>query len=107
MGEKGKSMSGAAPPVAEAMVDGFAALGDVSSKKMFGGFGIFADGVMFALVDPGGGAFVKIPPGEEERFAERHGRMPYGLVPEAVLSDPVELESWGRISLAAARAAKR
>ena len=107
MGEKGRQMGPDAAGSAEALVDRLAGLGDVTSRKMFGGFGVFAEGAMFALVDPEGGSFLKIPPGDDDRFAHRHGRMPYGQIPDGVLSDPSELESWAEASLEAAIAAKK
>ena len=34
-------------------------LGDITYKKMFGGFGVFESGTMFALVPNDGGVFLK------------------------------------------------
>lgn len=31
----------------------FSAYGDVDFKKMFGGYGIFREGIMFAMISPG------------------------------------------------------
>lgn len=96
-----------APVAAAHLVAEPAALGEVKSKSMFGGFGVFSDGIMFALIDPEGEVFLRIPPGEDSRFEERHGRMPYGRIPASVPSEADELERWARESLAAAIAAKR
>ena len=51
MGEEGAQLTGAAVEVAEVLVDDLAAITDLSSKRMFGGVGIFADGTMFTIVD--------------------------------------------------------
>lgn len=74
---------------------------------MFGGFGIFETGLMFALVDSGGLAFLRMGASNEERFEDRHGRMPYGRVPDEVLSDDQQLLTWASEALQAAQAARK
>ena len=98
MGKKGDKQTGAA---AEAVADFTAQitpLGDVTSKKMFGGYGVFEGGKMFALVDSQGRVFMKVVDGNRERFAaagaEKHGRMPYYQIPAAVLADESALLEW-------------
>jgi DNA transformation protein len=92
--------------IAAALVEDLAALGDVHGRKMFGGFGIFCDGVMFALVDPVGGCFLRIPDGGDDRYGARHARMPYGQIPDGLRDDGEALAALAAESLAAARAAK-
>ena len=107
MGEKGARQSGRAAETAAGLVDDLAPLGEVTSKKMFGGFGIFEAGLMFALVDSEGSAFFRLGPSNEDRYRERHGKMPYGRVPDEVLSDDPQLLTWAKDALQAARAARK
>jgi DNA transformation protein len=95
--------------------DLFAPLGGVRFRRMFGGLGIYRDGVMFALVandvlhfkadDTTRGAF------EDEGCApfryEARGKsvtMSYWPMPERLFDEPEEFREW---SLAAIRAAER
>ncbi len=54
MGQKGAKLTPEATALADTLVDKLATLGDVSSRKMFGGYGIFESGSMFALVTSDG-----------------------------------------------------
>jgi DNA transformation protein len=74
-------------------------LGDISSKKMFGGYGVFEEGKMFALVNSAGGVFLKAAAeADREKFiaagCAQHGRMPYFQLPDAVLADDDQLLAW-------------
>lgn len=106
MGKKGAKLSAEATVRAEELAEELRPLGDVSSRKMFGGYGIFADGVMFALVSSDGVAFLRI---DDELRAEleaggsaAHGKMPYMSVPAGE-----DLLPLAERSLAIARAAKK
>jgi len=111
MGEKGARQSTAGAEMAERLLDELAPLGDVTTKKMFGGYGVFEDAVMFALVDSSGGAFLRADETTAARFeeagSEAHGRMPYWRIPQAVLDDPASLLGWATTARDVARAAKR
>ena len=98
----------------------FAELGPVQIKRMFGGAGIYADGLMFALlaadvihikVDDklkielkaeGSGPFVWMP--QNGPRAGEHVEMGYWRLPESALDDPDLAAAWGRKALAAAKA---
>jgi DNA transformation protein len=54
MGEKGATLSNQATAVSKAVIQTLATLGNITAKKMFGGYGIFESGVMFALIDSSG-----------------------------------------------------
>ena len=82
---------------------------------MFGGAGIYADGVMFGLV-AGGVIYLKadehnVSAFEAEGLAPftyptrngKRGVMSYRLMPERLYDDPDELAAWAREALAAAR----
>lgn len=95
-------------------------VGPVSARRMFGGAGLYADGMMFALVaddviylkaDPalaealeaeGCGPFVY----DGGKSGKPH-KMNYWRLPDAALDDAEIAESWARRALDVARAAKR
>ncbi len=110
MGEKGATRGAAAAETAIRFTDSLAALGEVHAKKMFGGQGIFCDGVMVGLVDPKGTAHLRgddsTAAADEAAGGERHGRMPYWSVPAGVLADEAALLARARRSLEISRAAK-
>ncbi|MCH9816427.1 MAG: TfoX/Sxy family protein [Actinomycetia bacterium] len=111
MGEKGAKETQDAAEIAEVLVAEFGSLGPVEAKKMFGGFGIFSDAVMFALVDSQGTAYLRADPQATVAFTDegsaKHGRMPYWQIPGRVLADPELLAGWGRTALLVAQAAKK
>ncbi|HWA00731.1 MAG TPA: TfoX/Sxy family protein [Caulobacterales bacterium] len=98
----------------------FAGLGQVQIKRMFGGAGGYADGVMFLLLDDetiyikvddalkrelakeGSGPFVWAPQ-SGPRAGERID-LGYWRLPDAALDDPEEATRWGRKALGAAKA---
>lgn len=98
----------------------FAGLGPVQVKRMFGGAGGYADGVMFLLIADdaiylkaddalraelkaeGCGPFVWIP--EKGPRAGEHVAMGYWRLPDAALDDPELAAEWGRKALAVAKA---
>jgi DNA transformation protein len=105
------------------VVDLFEGVGGVSAKRMFGGLGVYADGVMFALVTGEGSVCIKaddqlkselklhgstpflwIPPSGPR--AGKPVEMGYWRLPENALDDPEEAAVWGRKALAVAQAAK-
>jgi DNA transformation protein len=100
----------------------FAGFGAVSVRRMFGGAGLFADGVMFGLMS-GGEIYLKadaatVPRFEAEgcgpfEYATKTGRRAlasYRRLPARLYDDADELAEWARDALSAARrtgAAKR
>jgi len=98
----------------------FAGLGPVHVKRMFGGAGAYADGVMFALLADdaiylkaddalkaelkaeGCGPFVWIP--ESGPRKGEHVEMGYWRLPDTALDDPDEAAIWGRKALVVAKA---
>ena len=99
----------------------FAALGPLQIKPMFGAAAVYADGLIFALLDDG---VVWLKADEENEPALRDagatqftypmkdGRimpMAYWSLPDAAVDDADEAARWARLSLAAAvrKAAKK
>jgi DNA transformation protein and related proteins len=95
--------------------DLFAAFGPVSVRRLFGGAGIYAEGVMFALVHQGV-IYLKAD-GQSAAAFEREGLAPftyatregarelasYRRMPDRLYDAPDELVGWAREALAAAR----
>lgn len=73
---------------------------------MFGGYGIFQNGVMFGMVTSGGDVYFKCTESNRRRFEEAgsvsFGRMPYYSIPKDALDDVRVLRDWAASSIAAA-----
>jgi DNA transformation protein and related proteins len=102
------------PPDHTHIVELFAAFGPVSVRRMFGGAGIFADGLMIGLVADGVIYLKADEPGQAAFTAEGLGPFTYGKankrvvmsywrMPERLYDDPDELARWAADALAAAR----
>lgn len=95
------------------VVDLMQSLGPVSAKAMFGGYGIFLHGVMFALIADSV-LYVKVDDEMEEEFKSkglepftysRKGKsinMSYYEAPEETLDDAQEMNHWAQKSYNAA-----
>jgi len=70
---------------------------------MFGGYGIFASGKMFGIVNSQGKFFLKADDASRSRFEEwgpiQHGKMPYFSVPGAVLEEDSILKEWAKLAV--------
>ena len=103
MGEKGNKLSQESVLTAELLLDKLSQIGDITTKKMFGGYGIFHEGKMFGIIDPKGQSYLKADDSNRPDFealgCHKHSRMPYFSIPENVLSDPEILATWARKSI--------
>ena len=110
MGQKGAKLTTEATNASEELVHTLSALGNVYSRKMFGGYGIFENGAMFALVTSEGKIHFKVDRSNQKRFedagAKKHGKMPYFEVPQKVLKNKQNLHKWARDSIGIAHASK-
>ena len=99
---------------AEAIRELFGEFGPVSVRRMFGGAGVFVDGLMIALVSDGA-IFLKadaqtIPSFESEGLAAfsyatkkgRHTLTSYWRMPDRLYDDTDELARWARAAHAVA-----
>ncbi|MDH7795775.1 MULTISPECIES: TfoX/Sxy family protein [unclassified Beijerinckia] len=97
--------------------DLFRPFGPVAIKRMFGGHGIYADGLMFAL-EAGGEVYLKVDAESLPQFEAaslpaftyetKHGRqhsMSYYLLPATAYDDDEVLKHWAALGFAAARRA--
>lgn len=103
----------------ELLRDQLEALGPVSLRRMFGGAGIYCDGVMFALVaddvvyfkvdDENRPAFEaeSLPPFSYETRNGRTVIASFRRAPDRLLDDADELVEWARRAVAAAHRAQR
>jgi len=104
----------------EFVVDQLRAAGTVTWRPMFGGVGLYLDGLFFALIADDR-LFLKVDPQSQEAFAvagcepfvyQAAGRattMGYWTVPAEAMESPAMMQPWARLALAAAlraRAAK-
>ena len=103
---------------AENLKDVFAPFGAVSVRRMFGGHGVFFDGLMIALVaddvlylkvdEASVGTF--IDRGSAPFVYEKRGRamtMSYYEAPASMLDDPEVAKAWAALAFAAALRAQR
>ncbi|MDX2288483.1 MAG: TfoX/Sxy family protein [Hyphomicrobiaceae bacterium] len=102
----------------ESLIEVLAGLGPVKGRRMFGGAGLFADGVMFALIADEV-LYLKVDAANRGDFeAERLGpftyqskgrpvELSYWRAPDRVLDDPDEMIKWAARALDVARKAAR
>ncbi|MGB5261284.1 MAG: TfoX/Sxy family protein [Gammaproteobacteria bacterium] len=95
----------------------FAAFGPIQARRMFGGYGIYHDGVMFGLVADDT-LYLKADAVTRDRFLsrdlgafeyEKNGKMvslSYYLAPEEIYDDPDTACAWAKQSFAIAWQAK-
>ena len=91
----------------------FQDFGAISVRKMFGGYGIYHDGLMFALVADDT-LYLKVDDSTKQQFIDKDlspfeyhksGKiilMPYYLAPEEIYDDPDEAVYWARLAFQAA-----
>lgn len=93
-------------------------LGPVRARAMFGGFGLYREDLMFALI-AGERLYLKVDDETRARFAEAGSTpftyargdgerivMSYWAAPVGTLDDPAALLPWAELGLAAARRAQ-
>lgn len=110
MGVKGSKLTAESGAASERLVESLSGLGDVTRKKMFGGYGVFESGVMFALVSSEGDVYFRATDDNRASFesegCEKFGKMPYYALPDGVADDSKALLSWASRSVDAAHTAK-
>jgi DNA transformation protein and related proteins len=100
------------------VIDQLAGIGCVRSKRMFGGVGLYADELFFALLDDNS-LYFKVDDSNRADFEARgmgpfrpfrdkpELEMGYYAVPADVIDDAEELVAWARKALRVAAAAPR
>ncbi len=103
MGDKGSEQSQDSIKKAQLLIAKLSGISHISSKRMFGGHGIFHNGRMFGMVDSKGQAFLKTDATNKSEFekkgAQQHSRMPYFGIPKDVWNQPEELLKWAHKSI--------
>lgn len=96
----------------------FAQFGPIEIKAMFGGHGVYCDGLMFALVADDV-LYLKADEQSLHRFTDaglaqfeyakdgKHMKMSYWEAPEVVFDEPDEASEWARLAFDAALRASR
>jgi DNA transformation protein len=98
--------------------DVFALFGAIEARCMFGGYGIYHDGIMFALVaddmlylkadEQSADVFIQAgqPPFEYEKHGKRI-RMSYYSAPDEIFDNPEQAREWAERAFEAALRARR
>ena len=98
------------------VIDLMQSIGPVSAKRMFGGHGIFLEGLMFGLI-AGNTLYLKVDAESKGSFEARgleafgyskkgkEYKMSYYQAPEEALEDPQEMMAWANQSYGVAIAA--
>lgn len=92
------------------MTDILGSFANISSRAMFGGYGIYQNGIFFALIADDQ-LYFKVDDSNRAQYeaagSQPFMHMPYWLVPEEVLNNKVELGEWIEQSVRVAHAAKK
>jgi DNA transformation protein len=106
------------PEYREFLEDQFASFGPIAIRRMFGGAGLFRDGLMFALV-ANDTLYLKVNDSNQADFEERGmgpftylrkskmASLRYFQVPAEILEDPHELKPWAEKAFAVALSAAK
>jgi DNA transformation protein len=99
------------PPFGDWVREHFAALGHIEIKRMFGGAAVYANGLIFALLDDGI-VWLKADDANAPLFVEAGARqftfptkdgqtmtMAYWSLPESAMDDAEEAVDWARRSI--------
>ena len=101
----------------EFLLDLMEPVGPVTIKRMFGGGGVFSDGLMFALIADDT-LYFKVDAATQPRFetegmapfsyetkSGQRGVMSYWMCPDRLFDEPEELHEWAREAIAVAKRA--
>ena len=98
------------------VIDQLTALGDVRSRAMFGGFGLYRADVFFGIIandrlylkvdEQNRGDYTRAKMKPFKPFADRPTTMKYYQVPVGVLESAEDLVAWARKSVTAAKRAR-
>lgn len=107
MAKKGSKLTEADLTFRDHVLEQLDSVGDVTSRSMFGGLGLFESGNMFGIVSKAR-LFFKVDddsrPKYEEAGSSQHKPMPYWSVPAEVMDDRDALHGWAEEAVAVALA---
>ncbi len=104
------------PEIAEYVLEQLVDSGEITTRKMFGGIGIYVDDVFCSCISSKSIFYLRVGPSNIEDFKElgmakfpggKGAGMPYYEVPEEVLEDSGVLSEWVAKAKIAAIAAKK
>jgi DNA transformation protein len=85
-------------------------LGEINGRPMFGGYGVFSEGNMFALIS-GAALFFKVDDSNKDAYikagSKQYKPMPYYEVPDQIFNNSDKLKEWAKLSIALASKAKK
>lgn len=101
--------------------DLFGSLKNVTSKRMFGGYGYYLEGNIFAIVTSESELYFKVDDTNKARFealgstpfiytghkTRKPTAMPYWILPESIMEDSEKLEEWVIASANISKRAKK
>ena len=101
----------ASPEYLDFVMEKLAPLGEITSRAMFGGYGIFHQGLMFALISEDV-LYFKVNDTNRQMYEQAQSKLfPHGIsyweVPSDVLEDDSKLHEWASISIAIAQEAAK
>lgn len=103
MGEKGTKLTKSASDLEKMLMKKLDSIEGITSKKMFGGYGIFHEKKMFGIISAKSEVFFRVnettQASYEAKGAVRHSRMPYFTIPDKILSNKKSTISWARKSI--------
>jgi DNA transformation protein len=97
----------ASPEYLNFIMDKLSPIGDIRSRAMFGGYGIFYDGSMFALISEDT-LYFKVDESNRNMYEKAQSKpFPHGIsyweVPTEVLEENSKLRDWANLSIGIAR----
>lgn len=100
MGTKGDKSTAGGNLAAEEFAEKIGSIDGITTKKMFGGHGVFHDGKMFGIVDSKSQVYLKAAGDTINEFeshgSKKHGKMPYYSIPAKVMENHNLLLDWVR-----------
>ena len=101
----------ASPEYLNFVLEQLSAVGDVKGRAMFGGYGIFHEGLMFALISEDT-LYFKVSESNRDMYKRAQSRpFPHGIsyweVPTDVLEENTKLHEWVNISIESATEAAK
>jgi len=103
MEEKGTKLTKSVAVLEKMLMKKLDTMEGITSKKMFGGYGIFHEKKMFGIISAKSEIFFKVNETTQAEYeakgAVRHSRMPYFTVPDKILSNKKNAISWAKKSI--------
>ncbi len=99
------------PEFLNLIIEKLSPIGDIKGRAMFGGYGIFHEGLMFALISEDI-LYFKVNDSNRDRYEKAGSKpFPHGIsyweVPTEVFEDTTQLHEWANISIAIAEEAAK